>query len=341
MDGSTFFISLTNNLEPGFQTAVVPDTYFREKLMRKVRFTLSALVMTTIVAFSSCTSLTYSERTVKTVDPQSSAHIMPVVTDLNVSNQKSTTTCTFTEKLSQTDVAMGPNSRKVKELKAEALTEAAKKLNCDVIVAPVYEVTATDHQTVEVKVTGFPATYTGFRKASSDDIELLLKNDSLLLVSGGGLASDWQYTKILTRTSFSRGPGFDIRLGVGLFPSASLGFEYYLSNKFSFGLEAGLFNGIEDDFLDFDQFGGAFDGRYYFSEKPFSFFVDLKLGMHGYRKWSYDDDDYKTSLNFFVAPSVGVSYRYLDINAGVAYGFGYEEVIPTIGINYNLQLKKK
>ena len=293
--------------------------------MRKVRITLSASMLVLVLAFASCTSLTYSERTIKTVDPQTSAHVMPVVSDLNVSDQKATTTCTFNEKLSQTDVNLGPNSRKVKELKAEALTEASKKLNCDIIVAPVYEVVAIDHQTVEVKVSGYPANYSGFRKASLSDIELLLKNDSLLLLSGNFSASDWQNTKIFTKSSFSRGPGFDIRIGAGLLPNVSVGFEYYLSEKLSVGIEGGY------DFSDYySRITAAIDARYYFSDKPFSPFVDFKGGVC---------IDSSVAYSFF-GPSVGLSYKYLDFSAGILL-VDFYEIVPTIGLNYNIQLKKK
>lgn len=283
------------------------------------------LTAVVLFAFSSCKSLTYSERTTKTVNPQASAHVMPMVSELEVAKDKSTTKVTFNEKMSQTDVSMGPNSAKIKKLKAKALGEAVEKLGCDVIVAPVYQVEALDNQTIEVTVTGFPASYKGFRTANTNDIDLLLKNDSILLISGGTLGSDWQDTRIVTHTQFSRGPGFDIRLGAGLFSGVDLnaGFAYYMSNKLSVGAQFSLLN------LEFDTWAVLGDVRYYFSDKPFSLFADIKAG------WM--NDRYESGVA--IAPSIGISYRYFDFSVGATL-VGFEDFGVSAGLSYNIPLKK-
>lgn len=70
---------------------------------------------------------------------------------------------------------------KFEELKAQALFEFITKENCSVIVSPIYSIKTIKSSglqiTVEVRVTGYPATYTNFRNVEDKDSTIIFLNN--------------------------------------------------------------------------------------------------------------------------------------------------------------------
>ena len=117
----------------------------------------------------------YDEAITHSVDVVTSAHITPIVADLNVQQTRITHKEVFANNIRQIDVEH-PRSEgsEISYIKNYTLTRAAKKYNADVIVAPTFEVsTSEDNKTVTVEVTGYPASYSNFRKATNADLDLI------------------------------------------------------------------------------------------------------------------------------------------------------------------------
>ena len=69
---------------------------------------------------------------------------------------------------------------KLEELKAQALFEFIDKENCSLIVSPIYSIKTLSSQgtemTVEIRVKGYPATYTKFRDLQTNDSTIVKLN---------------------------------------------------------------------------------------------------------------------------------------------------------------------
>jgi hypothetical protein len=85
----------------------------------------------------------------------------PVIVDLEVKENKVTGVAT-----GNTDVV---SSTIVKQ---EAIADAVKKANADILVEPMF-ITETVDRKITVTVTGFPANYKNFRPIKQEDIPLL------------------------------------------------------------------------------------------------------------------------------------------------------------------------
>lgn len=157
-----------------------------------------------LVAFitSSCATTQYrykyEESTARYLEPAMQGFITPSTADLNISNTRIYHTETFPNNLNSSDfrtsysTASTPfstypsaqvqtvqpsinfDSKNVTYIKNYTIGEAVKKYNADVIVGPIFEIkTSEDFQTITVTVSGYPATYVNFRKATKEDIELM------------------------------------------------------------------------------------------------------------------------------------------------------------------------
>ncbi|MCR4827934.1 MAG: hypothetical protein K5864_00545 [Bacteroidales bacterium] len=116
----------------------------------------------------------YDEATASSINPVASAHTMPVVADLTVSSTRITHKETFGNALTAKDLLDPDHSAEIRYLKSYTLTRAVKLNNADLLLVPVYEIrTSADMNTITVEVTGYPATYTNFRKASANDLQLI------------------------------------------------------------------------------------------------------------------------------------------------------------------------
>lgn len=157
-----------------------------------------------LVAFfaSSCATTQYrykyDESTARYLEPAMQGFITPSTADLNISNTRIYHTEIFANNLTTEDfrtsyattstpfsvypssqvqaVQSSANfdSKKITYIKNYTIGEAVKKYNADVIVGPIFEIkTSEDYQTITVTVSGYPATYVNFRKATKEDVELM------------------------------------------------------------------------------------------------------------------------------------------------------------------------
>ncbi|MBP5548741.1 MAG: hypothetical protein J6X58_07630 [Bacteroidales bacterium] len=116
----------------------------------------------------------YDEATASSINPVATAHSTPIVADLTVSPKRITHKETFGNAITAADLTNPDRSAEIRYLKSYTLTRAVKINNADLILVPVYEVkTSDDMKTITVEVTGYPASYTNFRKASSADLDLI------------------------------------------------------------------------------------------------------------------------------------------------------------------------
>ena len=116
----------------------------------------------------------YSEATARSVSPIATAHTTPIAVDLTVTSQRITHTETFGNSITAEDLSNPDQSAVIRYMKDYTLTRATKSAKADVILVPTFEInTSDDFKTITVEVTGYPASYTNFRKATNADLELI------------------------------------------------------------------------------------------------------------------------------------------------------------------------
>lgn len=115
-----------------------------------------------ILLMASCTVTNSKYSTAKSIDINLTGIIQkPVVVDLDVKETK--VSGTATEK---------SESVSIETVKQEAIVDAVKKSNADILVEPMFT-TETIGEKITVTVTGFPANYKNFRSIKHEDLELL------------------------------------------------------------------------------------------------------------------------------------------------------------------------
>lgn len=94
----------------------------------------------------------------------------PMIVDLDVSAEK----IVYTEKemFANMDVTRALLNS-VAELKEIAISRAARKYNADILVASTIDVITNKDGRLEITVSGYPARYVKFRKATTQDVDLL------------------------------------------------------------------------------------------------------------------------------------------------------------------------
>lgn len=152
----------------------------RQVMKRQAFFAIFAI---SVFLFTSCGSTYYySENTVRYVEPQRAGFITPIVADMEISPNKIENTVEIPVELKKRDVAaiyaaesQGKESPIVLSWKKAALAITAKKYNADDIVSPVFEIypSETKEKVLVIKVTGHPAVYKNYRKATKEDVELM------------------------------------------------------------------------------------------------------------------------------------------------------------------------
>ncbi|NSW45505.1 MAG: hypothetical protein HPY79_06810 [Bacteroidales bacterium] len=111
------------------------------------------------IILSSCTTL--KTNTNKTMDIYGPGVIhLPVVVDLDVKETRVSGTATSFQ------------SGSIEQVKQDAITDAIKKSNADILIEPKFETEIKGNQ-ITATVTGFPANYKNFRQIKPEDVELL------------------------------------------------------------------------------------------------------------------------------------------------------------------------
>jgi len=118
------------------------------------------ILLSTAGLMASCATTTKTN-TAKTMDIYGPGVIhRPILADLEVSPIKITGTAT------------GDESYPLDLIKQNAVSNALKSIRADVLVEPTFE-KITDGNRKTATVSGFPATYKGFRPVKQEDIEIL------------------------------------------------------------------------------------------------------------------------------------------------------------------------
>lgn len=135
----------------------------------------------------------YNESTARYLQPTMSGFITPTTADLNVSPTRISHSETFTNELTEDDFSVsgtklrGVNDNETSKLvnfespliqymKNYTIGQAVKKYQADIIVGPIFEIkTSDDYEKITVTISGYPASYTNFRKTTEADINLMDK----------------------------------------------------------------------------------------------------------------------------------------------------------------------
>lgn len=141
--------------------------------MKKVfLFCLTLVVSSNAFAQFRPDNIVYQESFARNLEPIHSMLTTPSIADLEISSKK----ITYTEKnLFKPYIVNRDLIKMLPELKKIALNRAAQQHNADVLVAATLDITTNSRGRLEITVTGYPATYKNFRKATDAEIEVLSK----------------------------------------------------------------------------------------------------------------------------------------------------------------------
>ena len=130
-----------------------------------------AILMTSCSQPSYLTYYKYDESTARYMNPAMlPGYITPTIADLEVSKTKISETETYKNTLTSGDMNSTENSPTIEYLKNYTVSQAVKKHNADVIVAPIFDIkTSEDYETIEVTISGYPANYVNFRNVKATD----------------------------------------------------------------------------------------------------------------------------------------------------------------------------
>lgn len=101
-------------------------------------------------------------------EPRQGVVITPLIADMNVLSQKPVEDSIIFKILVATIPSDQINTW-VSECKKEALSIMIKKYKADAIVAPLTDVTTTSEGLMKIHISGYPAKYENFRKATTSD----------------------------------------------------------------------------------------------------------------------------------------------------------------------------
>lgn len=120
------------------------------------------ILLIIIVATTFLTSCAvYKSKTSKTIDIYGAGVInKPVLVDLDVKEKKAT------------GIANAKKRLPLEIIKQNAIANALKNENADVLVEPIFE-TEIYRRNITVTVTGWPATYKNFRSIQAEDVPLI------------------------------------------------------------------------------------------------------------------------------------------------------------------------
>lgn len=132
--------------------------------MKKI-FIFSCLLAA--LAFSSCSKKTYSYSEIRTVEPTQSVNAVPVVAELEVSQER----ITYAERLSVNVNSLNNDelASLVEKEKNQIISNATTTHNADLLVAPLVNVQTDAKNNLIISVTGYPAKYKNYRSATQED----------------------------------------------------------------------------------------------------------------------------------------------------------------------------
>jgi hypothetical protein len=133
--------------------------------MLKKCFLYAGLVLS--VALTACSSKTYSYSEFRTTQPAQSVHAVPVVADLEVSQER----ITYSERLGVkvSDLSDAELKNLVETEKQVVMSNAMKAHKADVLVAPLVDILTDGNNQLVLTITAYPAKYKNYRSATKED----------------------------------------------------------------------------------------------------------------------------------------------------------------------------
>lgn len=120
---------------------------------------ISAVLLSLIV--TSCQVYSYEERGSRNIEPQHQVVTVPIVADIELLS---------TEKIVYTETFSNVRMKDLDAYKYTTLARAIKHYKADFLIGAIFDVNYTSKKDrLEVIVTGYPAKYTEFRKATPED----------------------------------------------------------------------------------------------------------------------------------------------------------------------------
>lgn len=124
------------------------------------------------------TTVDYMESSARYMEPSQNIMTTPMIADLEVVGGS----------VSYTESEAFKNYEVTEELthlvpgfKRIALSRAARAHKADVIIGAMIDVITNENGRLEITITGYPARYTNFRNATSDDMDLVKKGQTVIL----------------------------------------------------------------------------------------------------------------------------------------------------------------
>lgn len=141
--------------------------------MKKVfLFCLALIVSSSAFAQFKPDNIVYQESFARNLEPIHSMLATPMIADLEISPTK----ISYTEtKLLRPYRVNSDLIKMLPELKKLVLSRAAQLHNADVIVAATINITTNSRGNLEITITGYPATYHNFRKATDGEVDIAYK----------------------------------------------------------------------------------------------------------------------------------------------------------------------
>ena len=140
--------------------------------MRKIVMIFVTVLIACATAFGQgkTTKVDYKESSARTLEATHQIFTTPLVADLMISGEK----INHIEKDAFEDYIVDENIvNYISDFKKIALGCAVKKYNADALVGTVFDVITNQTGHLVITVSGYPATYTNFRNATTDDISLI------------------------------------------------------------------------------------------------------------------------------------------------------------------------
>ena len=134
----------------------------------KIIMIMLAILGVTTVSAQSTKIYQYQETEARAMDVWSNAYVKPLTVELKVKGNRTRTMVDI-----PADKAAALRNDPV-NWRSYAVFVASKKMDCDVIVAPSFNIdynSALDNGTVHVEVVGFPADYVNWKSATSEDMQ--------------------------------------------------------------------------------------------------------------------------------------------------------------------------
>ncbi len=124
------------------------------------------------------TTVDYMESSARYMEPSQNIMTTPMIADLQVVGGS----------VSHTETEAFKNYEVTEELiqlvpgfKRIALSRAARAHKADVIIGAMVDVITNENGRLEITITGYPARYVNFRNATSNEIELVKKGQTVIL----------------------------------------------------------------------------------------------------------------------------------------------------------------